>query len=221
MIFQFNHEEFINMMDQYNLKSTKVTIPANTILNDLASENQEDLVLLKTGVVAGYIDFDKNKIYSLFNDNFFMGYYTIFDENPLVLTYKTLTDSDILLYNKKDVEYSLSLFPENFGFQYTIMKTIAQHGYYKSLLQYQNKKNQLAFALETLVKLLNVEIVDDLATLPKAISTTIIKNYCTLSKAFFYAQLKELKDAGIISKVQSKWQINMHALNAKNDTTRC
>lgn len=85
------------------------------------------------------------------------------------------------------------------------MKTIAQHGYYKSLLQYQNKKNQLAFALETLVKLHNVEIVDDLATLPKA---------------FFYAQLKELKDAGIISKVQSKWQINMHALNAKNDITR-
>ncbi len=47
-----------------------MTIPANTILNDLASENKEDLILLKTGVIAGYIDFDKNKIYSLFNDNF-------------------------------------------------------------------------------------------------------------------------------------------------------
>ncbi|MEE9724377.1 Crp/Fnr family transcriptional regulator [Listeria seeligeri] len=220
MIFQFKHEEFINMMDQYSFKCSKRTIPANTILNDLASENKEDLILLKTGVIAGYIDFDNNKIYSLFNDNFFMGYYTIFEENPFVLTYKTLTESDILLYNKKDVEYSLSLFPENFGFQYTIMKTIARHGYYKSLLQYQNKKNQLAFALETLVKLLDIEIVDGLATLPKVISTTIIENYCTLSRAFFYAQLKELKDAGIISKVQSKWQINMHALNAKNDITR-
>ncbi len=81
-------------------------------------------------------------------------------------------------------------------------------------------KNQLAFALEKIVKLLDVEIVDGLATLPKAISTTIIKNYCTLSKAFFYAQLKELKDVGIISIIQSKWQINMHALNAKNDITR-
>ncbi|EFS01384.1 conserved hypothetical protein [Listeria seeligeri FSL N1-067] len=41
-----------------------------------------------------------------------------------------------------------------------------------------------------------------------------------MSKAFFYAQLKELKDVGIISIIQSKWQINMHALNAKNDITR-
>ncbi len=97
-----------------------------------------------------------------------MGYYTIFEENPLVLPYKTLTESDILLYNKKDVEYFLSLFPENFGFQYTIMKTIARHGYYKSLLQYQNKKNQLAFGLETIVKLLDVEIVGRFSHITKS-----------------------------------------------------
>ncbi|PZF88602.1 Crp/Fnr family transcriptional regulator [Listeria ivanovii] len=220
MVFPFNHEEFVSMMDQYNLKSTRITIPEHTILNDLATEHENYLFLVKTGIIAGYIDFDKRKIYSVFNDIFFMGYFTIFDDTPLALTCQTLTECDVLLYKKKDVEYSLSLFPENFGFQYTIMKTIARHGYYKSLLQYQNKKNQLAFAFETLVTLLNVDIIDGIATLPKPISTTIIKNYCTLSKAFFYAQLKELKEAKIISKVHSQWQIDMNALNKKNDITR-
>ncbi|WP_048626891.1 Crp/Fnr family transcriptional regulator [Listeria ivanovii] len=220
MVFPFNHEEFVSMMDQYNLKSTRITIPEHTILNDLATEHENYLFLVKTGIIAGYIDFDKRKIYSVFNDNFFMGYFTIFDDTPLALTCQTLTECDVLLYKKKDVEYSLSLFPENFGFQYTIMKTIARHGYYKSLLQYQNKKNQLAFAFETLVTLLNVDIIDGIATLPKPISTTIIKNYYTLSKAFFYAQLKELKEAKIISKVHSQWQIDMNALNKKNDITR-
>ncbi|MBM5720727.1 Crp/Fnr family transcriptional regulator [Listeria ivanovii] len=220
MVFPFNHEEFISMMDQYNLQSTRITIPEHTILNDLATELEDYLFLVKTGIIAGYIDFDRNKIYSVFNDNFFMGYFTIFDDTPLALTCQALTECDILLYKKKDVEYSLSLFPENFGFQYTIMKTIARHGYYKSLLQYQNKKNQLAFAFETLVTLLNVDIIDGIATLPKPISTTIIKNYCTLSKAFFYSQLKELKEAKIISKVHSQWQIDMNALNKKNDITR-
>ncbi|EFS01385.1 conserved hypothetical protein [Listeria seeligeri FSL N1-067] len=48
------------------------------------------------------------------------------------------------------------------------MKTIARHGYYKSLLQYQNKKNQLAFGLETIVKLLDVEIVGRFSHITKS-----------------------------------------------------
>ncbi|MBC1483186.1 Crp/Fnr family transcriptional regulator [Listeria sp. FSL L7-1485] len=220
MTFPFNHEEFIHMMEQYKLESTQITVPANTILNDLALENKDCLYLLKIGIIAGYIDYEKNQIYSIFNDNFFMGYYTIFDNRPFTLLCQTLTECEIVIYQKKDIEFALSLFPENFSFQYTIMKTIAMHAYYKSLLQYQNKKNQLAFAFETIVNLLNIDIIDGVATLPKSITTTLIKNYCTLSKAFFYSQLKELNALGIITKVDAKWQINMIALCAKNDRTR-
>ncbi|HCJ4859018.1 TPA: Crp/Fnr family transcriptional regulator, partial [Listeria innocua] len=149
--------------------------------------------------------------------NFFMGYYTIFQNRPLVLTYQTLTECEIIIYKKKDIEYSLSLFPENFGFQYTIMRSIAKHGYYKSLLQYRDKKDQLAFVFEMLIKILDIQPEDGVAIIPKAVSTTVIKNYCTLSKAFFYSQLKELKEAGIISKVKLQWHVNMEALLERNN----
>lgn len=205
------------MMEQYNLKSNSITIPEHTILNDLVTENQDCVYLLKSGLLAGYIDFDNDKIYSIFTANFFMGYYTIFENTPLLFTYQTLTECEVIIYKKKDIEYSLSLFPENFGFQYTIMRTIAKHGYYKSLIQYRDKKDQLAFVFEMLVKLLDIDVENGVASLPKAISTTVIKNYCTLSKAFFYSQLKELKEAGIISKVKLQWRINMDALLEKNN----
>lgn len=81
-----------------------------------------------------------------------MGYYTIFDNSSLVLTYQTLTECELIIYKKKDIEYSLSLFPENFSFQYTIMRTIAKHGYYKSLLQYRDKKINWLLYLKCLSK---------------------------------------------------------------------
>ncbi|ADB67075.1 Crp/Fnr family transcriptional regulator [Listeria monocytogenes] len=218
MAYPFNHKEFVAMMEQYNLKSNSITIPEHTILNDLVTENRDCVYLLKSGILAGYIDFDNDKIYSIFTSNFFMGYYTIFDNSSLVLTYQTLTECELIIYKKKDIEYSLSLFPENFSFQYTIMRTIAKHGYYKSLLQYRDKKDQLAFVFEMLVKILDIPVEDGVAVLPKSISTTVIKNYCTLSKAFFYSQLKELKEAGIISKVKLQWRINMEALLEKNNS---
>ncbi|HBM4488932.1 TPA: Crp/Fnr family transcriptional regulator, partial [Listeria innocua] len=160
MAYPFNHKEFVTMMEQYNLKSNSITIPEHTVLNDLVLENKDCVYLLKSGILAGYIDFDNDKIYSIFTSNFFMGYYTIFQNRPLVLTYQTLTECEIIIYKKKDIEYSLSLFPENFGFQYTIMRSIAKHGYYKSLLQYRDKKDQLAFVFEMLIKILDIQPED-------------------------------------------------------------
>ncbi|EQC0676815.1 Crp/Fnr family transcriptional regulator [Listeria innocua] len=217
MAYPFNHKEFVTMMEQYNLKSNSITIPEHTVLNDLVLENKDCVYLLESGILAGYIDFDNDKIYSIFTSNFFMGYYTIFQNRPLVLTYQTLTECEIIIYKKKDIEYSLSLFPENFGFQYTIMRSIAKHGYYKSLLQYRDKKDQLAFVFEMLIKILDIQPEDGVAIFPKAVSTTVIKNYCTLSKAFFYSQLKELKEAGIISKVKLQWHVDVEALLERNN----
>ncbi len=84
MAYPFNHKEFVAMMEQYNLKSNIITIPEHTVLNDLVTENQDCVYLLKSGILAGYIDFDNDKIYSIFTANFFMGYYTIFENSPLV-----------------------------------------------------------------------------------------------------------------------------------------
>ncbi|MBF2631764.1 Crp/Fnr family transcriptional regulator [Listeria seeligeri] len=170
MAYPFNHKEFVTMMEQYNLKSNSITIPEHTVLNDLVLENKDCVYLLKSGILAGYIDFDNDKIYSIFTSNFFMGYYTIFQNRPLVLTY-----------------------------------------------QYRDKKDQLAFVFEMLIKILDIQPEDGVAIIPKAVSTTVIKNYCTLSKAFFYSQLKELKEAGIISKVKLQWHVNMEALLERNN----
>lgn len=45
-------------------------------------------------------------------------------------------------YKKEDIEYALSLFPENFGFQYFILKKIGRHLYCRALL------NEKALGLE-------------------------------------------------------------------------
>lgn len=45
-------------------------------------------------------------------------------------------------YKKEDIEYALSLFPENFGFQYFFLKKIGRHLYYRALL------NEKALGLE-------------------------------------------------------------------------
>lgn len=65
MAYPFNHKEFVAMMEQYNLKSNSITIPEHTILNDLVTENRDCVYLLKSGILAGYIDFDNDKIYSI------------------------------------------------------------------------------------------------------------------------------------------------------------
>lgn len=56
MAYPFNHKEFVAMMEQYNLKSNSITIPEHTILNDLVTENRDCVYLLKSGILAGYID---------------------------------------------------------------------------------------------------------------------------------------------------------------------
>ncbi|EAC4365881.1 Crp/Fnr family transcriptional regulator [Listeria monocytogenes] len=208
----FNHTEFIHMMNQYNFKATKIPIPKHTILNDLLSSNSNCLYLLNTGLLAGYLDVNKKFIYSFFNDNFLLGYFTAFEDLPLNLTFQALTSCEVLCYQKKDVEFAFSLFPENFEFQYSIMKTIAIHGYYRSLMLYREPNSQVAFALATLVKILDLKVIEGIAILPPEICTTIILNYCHISNGYFYSQLKELKEATIISKVHSQWQIDINAL---------
>ncbi|EDN8189392.1 Crp/Fnr family transcriptional regulator [Listeria monocytogenes] len=208
----FNHKEFNQMMNQYNLKPTKISIPKNTIVNDLLSTNQNCLYLLNTGLLAGYLDLNKKIVYSFFKDNFFLGYFTIFEDIPLTLTFQTLTNCEVLCYQKKDIEYALSFFPENFEFQYSIMKSIAKHGYYRSLMLYKAPNSQVAFALANLVEILDIQVIKGVATLPPEICTTAILNFCNISTGYFYSQLKILKEAAIISKVHSQWQIDMDAL---------
>lgn len=65
MAYPFNHKEFVAMMEQYNLKSNSITIPEHTILNDLVTENRDCVYLLKSGILAGYIDFDQKSKYKL------------------------------------------------------------------------------------------------------------------------------------------------------------
>ncbi|EII4617359.1 Crp/Fnr family transcriptional regulator [Listeria monocytogenes] len=208
----FNHKEFNHMMNQYNLKPTKISFPKHTIVNDLLSEKSNCLYLLNTGLLVGYLDLNKKIIYSFFNDNFFLGYFTAFENIPLNLTFQTLTNCEVLCYQKKDVEFALSRFPENFEFQYSIMKTIAKHGYYSSLMLYRSPSSQVAFAFATLVKILDIKVTEGIAILPSEIRTTVLLNYCHISKAHFYSQLKELKENSIIYKAHSQWQIDMDAL---------
>lgn len=200
------------MMNQYNLKPTKISIPKNVIVNDLLSTNQNCLYLLNTGLLAGYLDLNKKIVYSFFKDDFLLGYFTIFEDIPLTLTFQALTNCEVLCYQKKDIEYALSFFSENFEFQYSIMKSIAKHGYYRSLMQYKAPNSQVAFALANLVEILDIQVIKGVAALPSEICTTAILNFCNISTGYFYSQLKILKEAAIISKVHSQWQIDMDAL---------
>ncbi|EHM3340653.1 Crp/Fnr family transcriptional regulator [Listeria monocytogenes] len=205
----FNYKEFLITLDNYNINTQNLFLPNKSQKSNLIQIRGDNIYLIKTGIVAVFLDDKAEKLYSIFGEGLFLGYYTIFDLPSAPVFFKALGDCELLIFSKKDMELSLSLLPEGINFQFDIMKDMAKHLYVKSLLQYKDSKNKLILAFEFFAENHGKTIRDNKMILPKIIRTKIVKDFCGLSSCPFYKNLSELYQLGLVEKKEHQWIVDL------------
>ncbi|EAG2143554.1 Crp/Fnr family transcriptional regulator [Listeria monocytogenes] len=212
MSYSFDYRKYICMMSKYNLHTKEVFLPAKSSTEDFFKKNKEHIFLIKSGIIKSFLKTNTEQLHSILGKGFFVGYYTIFEEEQTLLEFETLTDCELYLFHKKDVELSVSLLPEGLYFQNSIMKMTAKNWYYKSLLSFASKQDRLKLAFEILSELHGEKLNHDWTVLPKAINSKTVRTYCCVSKGFFYKQLQKLMTQGIIVRKDKQWIVNVNII---------
>ncbi|MBK3913668.1 Crp/Fnr family transcriptional regulator [Listeria ivanovii] len=183
----FTYEEFVSMMQKYGLKHTKrKLVRGENILTHAIHLNS--VILLMDGYISTYTSEVPEKLLTICGPGIFLSY-SILEETSTVVTNIALSETcEIYEYKKEDIEYALTLFPENFGFQYFFLKSIGRHLYYKTLLNGKKHKEKLYYAMKYLGELIGSKDESGNIVLPKEITLKILIEYSTLSKAAFYRQ---------------------------------
>ncbi|HDA9567619.1 TPA: Crp/Fnr family transcriptional regulator, partial [Listeria innocua] len=123
------------------------------------------------------------------------------EESPPTTEHVVLSETcEIYEYKKQDVEYALTLFPENFGFQYFFLKRFERHLFYRSLLNNKAHKDKLYYAIKYLGELIGSKDEHGNITLPSEVSLKALIEYSTLSKAAFYRQRVHLLEKNILKR---------------------
>ncbi|EIA3997741.1 Crp/Fnr family transcriptional regulator [Listeria monocytogenes] len=205
----FNYKEFLITLENYNINTQNLFLPNNSKKNNLIQIREDNIYLIKKGIVAVFLDDKAEKLYSLFGEGLFLGYYTIFDSPSAPVFFKALGDCELLIFSKKDIELSLSMLPEGLNFQFAIMKDITKHLCVKSLLQYKDSKNKLILTFEFFAENHGKLIRDNKMILPRVIRTKIVKDFCGLSSCSFYKSLSELNQLGLVEKKEHQWIVDL------------
>ncbi|MBC1483930.1 Crp/Fnr family transcriptional regulator [Listeria sp. FSL L7-1485] len=193
----FTHEEFVGMMQKYGLRHTKrKLVRGENILTHAV--HLDSVILLMDGYISSYTCEAPEKLLSIFEPGIFLSY-SILEETPMIVTNIALSDTcEIYEYKKEDIEYALTLFPENFGFQYFFLKKIGRHLYYRTLLNGKKHKEKLYYAMKYLGELIGSKDEQNNIVLPKEITINILIEYSTLSRAAFYRQRIHLLEKKIL-----------------------
>ncbi|EAD2918456.1 Crp/Fnr family transcriptional regulator, partial [Listeria monocytogenes] len=148
-----------------------------------------------------------SSIYTVLGKGSFVNYYSLFQGNVDDFLFTTISPCTIYKYSFKDLEYFLSMFPENFGFQFFIMRDLARHAFFKSLFAETSSSDKLELSFSNMGKLHGTLYEKDSVILPKEMRTSTIAAYSNLSKSSFYKQLTLLKDQGKIWKNGREWVV--------------
>ncbi|MBC1543044.1 Crp/Fnr family transcriptional regulator [Listeria cossartiae] len=193
----FTYKEFINMMQKYGIRHTKRKLRRGENLMEKSSK-LNNVVLLIDGYISSYTCEAPEKLLSIFEPGIFLSY-SILEDAPQIVTNIALSDScEVYEYKKEDVEYALTLFPENFGFQYFFLKRIGRHLYYRALLNSKEHKEKLYYAMKYLGELIGKTDKNGNVTLPPEVTLKVLIEYSTLSKAAFYRQRFRLLEQEIL-----------------------
>ncbi|MBF2482536.1 Crp/Fnr family transcriptional regulator, partial [Listeria seeligeri] len=172
----FTYKEFINMMQKYGIRHTKRKLRRGENLMDNSSK-LSNVVLLIDGYISSYTCEAPEKLLSIFEPGIFLSY-SILEDAPQVVTNIALSDScEVYEYKKEDVEYALTLFPENFGFQYFFLKRIGRHLYYRALLNSKEHKEKLYYAMKYLGELIGKTDKNGNITLPPDVTLKVLIEY--------------------------------------------
>lgn len=201
----FNHKEFIRLSHEGNINYEKLKVPKNTELVNTADQRNSHVYLIIDGFVSISMNPESNSIYTILGKGSFVNYYSLFQGNVDDFLFKTISTCTVYKYTFKDLEYFLSMFPENFGFQFFIMRDLARHAFFKSLSSETSSSDKLELSFINIGKLHGTPYEKDSVILPKEMRTSVIAAYSNLSKSSFYKQLARLKDHGKIWKNDREW----------------
>nr|WP_221630459.1 Crp/Fnr family transcriptional regulator [Listeria farberi] len=213
----YNYHEFIHLSHKGKISFEKIEVQKNTILLNKKTDLENYIYLVVEGYVALFLNDGKeqSKIYSIQGEGAFLNYFTLLDQDQSInrFQYKTLSKCFLYRYSKLDIEYFLSMFPENFGFQFFIMKNQATHIYFKSLMASSPASEKLMLTFSNLALLHGTPTEDGKVTLPPEIKTSHLLSYSNLSKSCFYKDLQYLKATNQIEKQDKSWVIYNKELN--------
>lgn len=215
----FTYKEFINMMQKYGIRHTKRKLRRGENLMD-NSNKLNNVILLIDGYISSYTCEAPEKLLSIFEPGIFLSY-SILEDAPQVVTNIALSEScEVYEYKKEDVEYALTLFPENFGFQYFFLKRIGRHLYYRALLNSKEHKEKLYYAMKYLGELIGKTDKNGNITLPPEVTLKVLIEYSTLSKAAFYRQRIRLLEQEILKPYKKTFIVQKKvASNYENQLT--
>ncbi|EAC5223313.1 Crp/Fnr family transcriptional regulator [Listeria monocytogenes] len=208
----FNYKEFVRLSHEGNINYEKLKVPKHTELVDTFTTRNNHVYLIVEGFVSISMNPQLNNIYTVLGKGSFVNYYSLFQGSVDSFLFTTISPCTIYKYSFKDLEYFLSMFPENFGFQFFIMRDLARHAFFKSLFAETSSSDKLELSFSNLCKLHGALYEKDSVILPKELRTSTIAAYSNLSKSSFYKQLSLLKEQGKIWKNGREWVVRSKEL---------
>ncbi|EAG9321767.1 Crp/Fnr family transcriptional regulator [Listeria monocytogenes] len=208
----FNYKEFVRLSHEGNINYEKLKVPKHTELVDTFTTRNNHVYLIVEGFVSISMNPQLNNIYTVLGKGSFVNYYSLFQGSVDSFLFTTISPCTIYKYSFKDLEYFLSMFPENFGFQFFIMRDLARHAFFKSLFAETSSSDKLELSFSNLCKLHGALYEKDSVILPKELRTSTIAAYSNLSKSSFYKQLALLKEQGKIWKNGREWVVRSKEL---------
>ncbi|EAD2762193.1 Crp/Fnr family transcriptional regulator [Listeria monocytogenes] len=208
----FNYKEFVRLSHEGNINYEKLKVPKHTELVDTFTTRNNHVYLIVEGFVSISMNPQLNNIYTVLGKGSFVNYYSLFQGSVDSFLFTTISPCTIYKYSFKDLEYFLSMFPENFGFQFFIMRDLARHAFFKSLFAETSSSDKLELSFSNLCKLHGALYEKDSVILPKELRTSTIAAYSNLSKSSFYKQLSLLKEQGKIWKNGREWIVRSKEL---------
>ncbi|MCN72841.1 Crp/Fnr family transcriptional regulator [Listeria monocytogenes] len=209
----FTYREFVQLTKKGKINYEKLTLPKNTLIGNSSEYSNNAVYLIVEGFVNISLIQSPPRVYTICGKGVFLNYYALLGTEMSLFSFKTASKCVIYKYYMRDLEYLLSMFPENYGFQFFIMKDLAAHLYYKTLLNSCIGNDKMETSFVNIAKLYGSPLESDKVSLPREIQMQTIFSYSGLSKSSGYKQLSGLKERGKLSKVNKQWIIHDQALH--------
>ncbi|EAG2143597.1 Crp/Fnr family transcriptional regulator [Listeria monocytogenes] len=209
----FNYTDFIQLTKKGKVNYKKLILPKNTFIANTPEHPSDFVYLIVEGFVISSLVQNPSDVYTICSKGALLNYFTLLDTEIQPFTFKTASKCVIYKYAIEDLEYTLAMFPENYRFQFFIMKNLATHLYYKTLLNSCACIDKIKISFYNIAKLHGIPFEADKVIIPKGIQTHKILSYSGLSRSASYKQLSLLKESGEISKMNDQWVIHDQSLH--------
>ncbi|EKT6042414.1 Crp/Fnr family transcriptional regulator [Listeria monocytogenes] len=212
MTTMFDYTEFIQLAHKGRITYEKLTLPKGVVIANTPEFPSDCVYLIIEGFVTCSFLHNPSRVYTICGKGNFLNYYALLETDKHTFKFQMVSTCVIYKFVAKDVEYLLSMFPENYGFQFFIMKDLAKHAYYKSIAVDKAGPEKVRLTMQYLGQLHGIPAEPGVVVIPKAIPQHAILSYCGVSKGTFYKQTAILQQKGLLRKKENQWILYDQAL---------